>query len=772
MPGSTDELKIAKRIFDEEFWRYPRYKIHYYIPHFREETETPSFFMAYWPGILYSINLIEASLRLPFDIRELKSGRESVAIARTAEMTSPTIAPITIEALEENTQIFNYVFYKCILSDDRTYQRVNDLVTKSGSGWLHLSTSSDADAAIKNFSMHRFERYIIERTDELLKNKKIDTSFVNTLRELLAPKRPPWKRITFPGFSHGITRPNEIAASSLGGEIHTVKELNVSCLDDYIPAVVKSCKALITFRKKLADKVPIENNLCLTAEPVLWGTYKADVDRDLFGNLNESDEIKRGLRRIVKSIRAPSGYSKLNFASNKESLDRLFKSQAVMSFLQAYSLETRAYTTSLAILNTPSLTPTLRVESRVNQIKGDLINLAKCARGSNPHINFKTCKLTLRIQEKIESSIAKEYLGLIDKTLPEYSGVSLVSDIPLEWIPLRGLPLTLRCDLSRISATPGNLTLLQCMRSQHINIAAKQFEEILIIRSFEDNDKIKFVLERILDQISVQHEKYPSYKFVDVKTADQFVEAVNSFTGALMIFDGHGTLSRENAIGSIIVGGKPLDVWTLKESVRMPPIVLLSACDTIPLDGSHGSSANGLLTLGAVTVLGTVLPVDSARSAIFIARLLHRLAEFLPIVISRASYMPWRSFMSGLLRMTFCSEMIIALVNDAKIITMNHYPRIQMKANVAINSLDPDWYEIVVSEICLCSGLEKDIVLEKCRFWGAMVDSLKYIQLGRPEKIRLRSISLEEAMQVMLKSKNMKLDSLPMMDAIPSIFAH
>lgn len=150
----------------------------------------------------------------------------------------------------------------------------------------------------------------------------------------------------------------------------------------------------------------------------------------------------------------------------------------------------------------------------------------------------------------------------------------------------------------------------------------------------------------------------------------------------------------------------------------MPPIVLLSACDTLPIDGGHGSVANGMLALGAVTVLGTVLPVDSRKSAIFIGRLLHRIAEFLPIVVSRSSYMPWRSFMSGMLRMTFCSELIISLIEDAKIISISDYPRIQMAANMGINSLQPDWYEGVIDSICSASQLNRDVVIEKCRFWG------------------------------------------------------
>ncbi|MNG99838.1 hypothetical protein D3C79_590170 [compost metagenome] len=176
--------------------------------------------------------------------------------------------------------------------------------------------------------------------------------------------------------------------------------------------------------------------------------------------------------------------------------------------------------------------------------------------------------------------------------------------------------------------------------------------------------------------------------------------------------------------------------------------------------------------MGAITVLGTVLPVDSARSAIFIGRLLHRIKEFLPIVVKRSSYLPWRSFMSGMLRMTYCTELIISLIENTKIISFEDYPKIQMKANIAINSLKPNWFDEFISEVSICSGLERSIVLEKCQFWGALVDTLKYIQLGRPEKIKLRAMSTDDAIGALMQEKSIPLEIIPTMEVYPSLFFH
>lgn len=772
MPKNSESLDLVKRIFFEEHARYPRYRIQYYIPHFREDCESASMFMAYWPGILFSIDLLELSLMLPFDIRELKSKRAPVVISRVAGITSPTIIPITIESLTDNAKFFSAATFKCVLSNDRTYNAVNEFLADNRGEWLHISTSSSADNETREIDGGRFSRYIVQRTAQLLGSGDVSSIFFDSIDELLSPKRPPWSRLQFPGYAHGITRPNEIIAASLGSEISLDKALGTHRINDYVPAVTKSCKAIISLRRKLAAEAPIENEICLTTEPILWHLYKVNVDRELFSGSVENKDVVKALRRLVKSIRRPGGYTKLNFADSEKDLDELLRNKVVSMFLHGYQMELRAYGVCLAILNAPEITPVLRIESRINEVKGDLINLAACARGSNPHLKFKTCKLALNIQNKMKSLMAPEHSTLLHNALPEFSGVNLFSDIPLEWLPIRGLPLSLRCDVSRISATPGNLSMQQCLRSQYINIAIADFEEILIVRSFDKEDRIRTVLEDVLCKLSEAHEHYPKYKFVDVYNIDQFLAAINSFNGALMVFDGHGALTESAGVGSIVIGGEAIDVWGLRGLVRMPPIVLLSACDTLPLDGGHGSSANGMLAMGAVTVLGTVLPVDSARSAIFIGRLLHRIQEFLPIVVKRSSYMPWRSFMSGMLRMTYCTELIISLIEDANIISFADYSRIQIKANIAINSLDPNWFDEFISEISICSGLEERVVLEKCQFWGALVDTLKYIQLGRPEKIKLRSMSVDDVVGILMQEKSISLEAIPTMEVYPSLFCH
>jgi hypothetical protein len=92
-------------------------------------------------------------------------------------------------------------------------------------------------------------------------------------------------------------------------------------------------------------------------------------------------------------------------------------------------------------------------------------------------------------------------------------------------------------------------------------------------------------------------------RFVDVLNEDEFVAAIHSFDGAMMIFDGHGSYDDEIGSGTIVIGGKAVDTWQLRKRCVLPPIVIFSACDTQPVDGSHSSVATAAFSLDAQTVL-------------------------------------------------------------------------------------------------------------------------------------------------------------------------
>lgn len=742
------EKKLDEQIFFEEHSRDVRFSICYFVPHHRNYTET-SFFLAYWAEVVKSLEIFEFLVSLPFDVREIKASREDIARSRLLGITSLVALPVNIESMRGEDEDGTVI--KVILSDDNVYESVKDfLSSKFGGGYLHISIAKSASGSERDYSSSRFEKYIKQRALDLYSKRKVPSEYVDAVREVLAPNKRKWKNIKFPGYLHGVTLANDVVARSLKLQFRVVEKLVPAKYQNYVPAVVNSCSSLWGIRSDLTKGVARENCICLYSEPVLWYVYKADVERDIFSGEDRSNRTVASLAAYIKSVKLSEKYIRESFGKDVKNIALIASDPVAQNFVYHHRRELELFNVSIGLMGAANLCPSLRFEPRINKIKGDLINIAACARGSGPHSNFKLNKMSHRLQRRMLSFVHPSYTSLLEKKIPEFSGVSLVSDLPLEWLPLRGLPLTLRCDVSRIPATPGNASLFQLLKNRYITISVAQFNEILIVRSFKSNDKIKSTLEDVLARWSGLHESYPKYRIVDVDTAEGFMQAVNDFKGALMIFDGHGALNTQSEVGSIIVGGKELDVWALQSRLRMPPIVLLSACDTIPIDGAHGATANAMLALGATTVLGTLLPVNALSSASFIARLLFRMSMLLPLVVNNVSYMPWRGFMSGMLRMTFCSELIDNLISEARVISKADGVELQIFANEVINSMEPDWYEQVLDKICERSEFSRAEVIGKCEFWGSLVDSLKYVQLGRPERINLRRKNVDEVMSVML----------------------
>jgi hypothetical protein len=174
----------------------------------------------------------------------------------------------------------------------------------------------------------------------------------------------------------------------------------------------------------------------------------------------------------------------------------------------------------------------------------------------------------------------------------------------------------------------------------------------------------------------------------------------------------------------------------MRGTVRIPPIVLLSACDTHGLDASsHATVGNGFLALGARTVLATLLPVGGFASASFIARLVYRIADFLPAVLAaKKRVLNWTEVIAGMLRMLYASELLDVLVGPP---APAESPRrkIQTAANVDINSRDDNWYDTLLDRIAEHRGDPRERVESKARGVLARCEAIRYIQLGNPETI-------------------------------------
>jgi hypothetical protein len=365
-------------------------------------------------------------------------------------------------------------------------------------------------------------------------------------------------------------------------------------------------------------------------------------------------------------------------------------------------------------------------------VRDQLCDIGRCCRGNGKHRAFKSQKLVARMSDRLATHVHSGYLKLLASG-KRVEGLSLVSDLPLEFLPVDGLPVGLLFNTSRIPVNPGNLSFAQLLDHRTHELARNQFGEVLIVRSFHAADPLRTVLERSIG--AFLPEELPRVRIVDVDTPQEFIRAVNAYSGAIMIFDGHGSHDPDDETSPIMIGGKPMDVWLYRKELRLPPIVVLSACDTLPLDGAHGSSAVGFLNAGAITVLGTLLPINAHSAGSFIARLLYRIAQFFPIALKRGR-VDWRGFLAGLLRMHHVSE-----ITQEAIVRFNRgesaFKAIQMTANLSINQEDPAWHEAVLEQMLRVLPAQWQAAHAGRHPLNQLTDAMKYVQLGHPERIQI-----------------------------------
>jgi hypothetical protein len=520
----------------------------------------------------------------------------------------------------------------------------------------------------------------------------------------------------------------------------------------YIDRICSLADAVNAKRRELMKNRGLPASLCdyayiVTAPSIHWGHYKSWRERA--GRMSARN---LGAARVIyeAAVRQSTYFDRFEatgFASRKE----LEEATEYRALLASRARDQRCYTAGLGLLASSTLIPVLRIEPKVNQVRGDLKMLAASARAHRAgSTQLKQSRLARAIARKMRELVDPAFLERIDRYAYAHSqqGLKLVADVPLEWLPIGDLPLMLRYDASRTPVLPGNLYLQHCVRPP-VLISAGHFTDVLVVRSFDDSDRLKFVLENAVRRVFESSEQTtPLVTFRDVSNIEELTEAITAHKGVVLIFDCHGGYEDVNGVGTIVVGGQPVEVWDLRDRCQLPPIVIFSACDTHPIDGSHGSSANAAFVLGASAVLGTLLPIDSTMAALFIGRLLLRISEFIPIALRERNILTWREVISGMIRMSYSSEVRRVLTRQAGLrLRQGGHERAQLVANTAINDRQTDWFEQFVAVMARESDSSGPQIMNAILRWASLTDALKYVQLGSPENIVILPDASPEDMQ-------------------------
>lgn len=388
--------------------------------------------------------------------------------------------------------------------------------------------------------------------------------------------------------------------------------------------------------------------------------------------------------------------------------------------------------------------------------------------------NISLSKLLNNLNKKMQSY--DEIVSLINflQNKDAYFHVKLYSSLPIGWLNINGCPLALRHYYSLLPRHSHTLS-----SPKNLAIIKKEPLKVLIIRSFEENDPLKTVMERTLklarkdysqtqdelehlvrnlskiipnvstDSIKIEksldeiNEKdlYAQYRFVDVDSEEKLINTLNEATESILIFDCHGTKIDDQGNYGLYLYGKAINLDDFSDKIKkLPPIVIFSACDSLPLNANQMTSpTQNAINLGAYVAIGTYLPIDGKQASIAIARLIHRLQHYVDIVISDLDKINFINIFQGWLIMEYTREILYCMRDDGLIQKDELYNTIQPLVNCIINPLQSNWFDkfldILQNNIDRFSHREE--IISYIQKHIAITDSMKYVCVGFPEKVWL-----------------------------------
>lgn len=326
-------------------------------------------------------------------------------------------------------------------------------------------------------------------------------------------------------------------------------------------------------------------------------------------------------------------------------------------------------TSAAELLAASEIGAVVRLPYDVNRTSGSVRQFANHYR-ANSRRPSRTAEAFRSVQARLDTATPPELKALISES---QGAIRIISDAHLEWLDLDGLPLCLRRDVSRIPVTPGNLFIAQMTPKPILRLTPDELGKVLVISALKEGDVIRGTFETAFETFGKAWRDQADVTFVEVGSEDDLVSALNGFNGAVVVFDGHGSHAPGEA-AKLHLKDVASDVWTLGERVnRVPPIVILSACDTHAADRNHATAANGFLSLGARTVLASVLPLEANAAAIFAARLIYRFVAYAPAMIGILERpLTYLELVCGMLRAQLMTEFLRGLFRAGHLTDTQH----------------------------------------------------------------------------------------------------
>ncbi len=712
-------------------------RILYVIPIHDPMPEMDTFFQGYSYGILRYHQFIYSALSCPASVHDYIFSKKMCAVNSMQGINYHAIVPIEKDYITKSNVLEH--FFTVVFSTAETYEAACAFCENSNYDVLHVTSFDGRDSSVlhfEEFNDKKIQSYIkrnYKKYGSILDD--ITRKFLD--RNIKKLRCHPSTTVPVELSSHNIVVPSAMVFKRLKYKCRQ-SDVEVRGEDSiYTREIVKLNNEIRKVRKRFLDSsqkvFPISIDCILEFPGGFEMTPNGGKIMKVKAAVYEK-EIGLAYNKFIKLENKRRSYSHhISYEEYVENLgDEEFKKLEQMRIA-----ELECYTAAISVMASNYIAPTIRLSPAIRNISWDLTRLKGCANASsNGRKIFKMSSIVDSVQKGLDEAIHHELRELIRTS----TRVKIICDYPIEWMRVNDLPLMISKNTSRQYPVPGNVFLQKALHSEHFMLYPHDLYKITIIRSFKENDKIRHVLETAVKGWGYSN---LDINIVDVSSEKEFIDAMNSQDSNVLVLDCHGFYDEILGASYLKFGDDNVDIFSLRKRIKVPPIVLLSACETFPVNGRHANIANSFLACGAITVIGTFLEVNAVCSAAMIARFLFRIDMYIPVVADRMDRMlTWLDIASGMFRMVYAYDLITCLFKHFKWKNYELEMNLRMHANTLINSENKDWYDFLLISIAEETGVDlKNIksVLDEKYLWS---DIMSYVQVGAPEKIFIMNKSL------------------------------
>ena len=254
-----------------------------------------------------------------------------------------------------------------------------------------------------------------------------------------------------------------------------------------------------------------------------------------------------------------------------------------------------------------------------------------------------------------------EKLGFSILKMLEYqpSQIVAMTNLPIEWLDIEGVPLGFSHDVCRMPITPisGLLTHYVINYFTPYTIPNDIIKRTLVVYGCTTpNFKVwQDRVEKLKDKLE--------FNTCECKNVDDFDKAVKTYKPDFLIIDTHGDVDMQLHQSYLWMGEEKLYPSEIAKRNITARIVFLSACMTAPTYNDINTVANAFLEVGSLAVTSSYLPLDIDDSSLLYLRIL----QLLPMAANNAIHYNWLSFISHIMRTSYILAPSLGKTTDSKL---------------------------------------------------------------------------------------------------------